>query len=367
MLEERKSKIVYDIKHLNKILDDYQKLSKHYQIQPHYAIKANSNNKIVKIINSALNGHFDCVSGEEINYILNSINQDATIVYSGSGKRKEEINFALKNNIFAIHIESTEEFYYVLQKKKEFNSNTKIILRINPNLLHGGHEKISTGGSQHKFGIDAQSAKDILKDYWDDIEGYHFHVGSQIINMEEFDDMYSNIRNIVDKLGVKPYLNLGGGLGIDYNSDNNYGNDPDPANWFYTIRKYFPIDDFPFLRVEPGRNIVGSVGKICAEISWIKNLGGGTKCIVLDVGMSDILRPALYSSRHKITDKNNSIVDLYYVTGPSCESSDVFGKYYLSKDLKENDFLFIHQAGAYIESMKLNYNMREPLKIEYVY
>lgn len=366
MLRERKSKIVYDIGLLNEILNDYQNLSSEYQITPHYAVKANNNFVIVNTINKGLNGHFDCVSGEEINYILNTVNKDATVVYSGSGKRKEDIVFALENNIFAIHIESLEEFYYVFHKKSELNSKTKIILRINPNLLYGGHEKISTGGNQHKFGIDLETAKMLLKKHWHSIDGYHFHVGSQIEDMNEFENMYSGIRNIVNKLGHKQYLNLGGGLGINYKS-NDIKDNPSPKEWFNIIRKHFPIEKFPLIRIEPGRNIVGNIGEIHAEISWIKNLGNGKRCIVLDVGMSDILRPALYSVNHLITGKCKDYSELksYYVTGPSCESSDVFGNYFLSENLKENDFLIIHQAGAYVESMKLNYNMRNELKIDY--
>lgn len=356
-----RSEYVYDLSILDKTLENATKEANNNSITLHYAMKANSNDEILDKVSKKIN--VDCVSQEEINKAL-EFWKAKQIVFAGSGKKRSEINYALEKNIFALHIESVNEFLYAKEIKKKLKSKTHLVLRANININVNTHRKISTGKTEHKFGIDMPEVIKLIKQYSKEIYGLHCHAGSQILDSNWFGIYANTVKSYLSKLHnfKLNYLNLGGGLGIDYK---NVETLPDFKSWMFKIRQFIPKTMVKDLRLEPGRSIVGQCGKIHTQVQWIKNENSNNPYVILDVGMSDILRPALYDSYHKITGGSNFGESITYkIFGPSCESSDVFGEYILNK-LKEEDFVTIHSTGAYVESMKLDYNLRKKLPTRY--
>lgn len=356
-----KSAYIYDLNLLKKTVDLAKETSNEFKIKLHYALKANNNDTIIKIISKKLN--VDCVSIQEIELALKywKANQ---IVFAGSGKKRTEIDKALEYNIKCLHIESVSEFEYALKRKHELNSNTNLVLRININIAADTHEKITTGKYTNKFGIIDKDAIKLINKYGNEIYGIHTHSGSQITDVNWFLIYAKTVKVFLDKIinygfNLK-YLNMGGGLGIDYTDSSKM---PDFKGWMMKIRQILPVSYIKDLRLEPGRSIVGQCGNIHAQVQWIKD----NNKLILDVGMSDILRPALYDARHNITRINNGFGNVinYNIFGPSCESSDYFGSYQLN-ELKELDYINIHSTGAYVQSMRLNYNLRTELPTIFV-
>lgn len=336
---------LYDLKMLKNTLTQIINHAQDNMINLKYAIKANNNPILLHIIKSYTGA--DCVSIWEIKHALNYFHA-SDIVFAGSGKTINEIKEALMLNIGIIHCESMKEYLYIKKYKKELNSITEIALRLNPDFKVDTHEKISTGEKNHKFGMPLEDIKKILE-IDKSIIGIHCHIGSQILDLSYFENYSNHIRNLLDELDYVPkYLNLGGGLGIDYDDPEKM---PNFKGWLEAIRKHLPPEFIKVITLEPGRSIVGQCGKLIGQVQYIKN-----DIAILDIGMSQIMRPALYNSYHKITTDNNNNIKKYKVCGPSCESTDVFGNYEL--DLNIQDIVTVHSCGAYVESMSLNYNMK---------
>lgn len=351
----------YDLDLLKRTLRSSQDTASKNQCQLYYAVKANNESKILKTIKSYGLG-VDCVSKGEIAHTLNQGWESSDIVFAGSGKTLPEIYYALEQQIRMIHCESPEEFEIIVEAKNSLNSTTGIALRINPDLSVNTHDKISTGERHHKFGMSFEEAFTIISEDPNLIEGLHFHVGSQIQDLQYFEDLSLKVRSYLEQLPSNyhlRYLNLGGGLGIDYlHPERNPI--PDFEGWMSAIRTHLPSSIIDVIALEPGRSIVGQCGQLVGQVQYVKQASSDRPMAILDVGMSELLRPALYDARHRITtQKEDLIEENYTVHGPSCESSDHFGHEHRLPRLLRGDLVHIHSTGAYGSSMQLSYNLRD--------
>ncbi len=333
----------------------------------HYAVKANNNKKILKRIAEKGFGA-DCVSGWEIEAALEAGFSPASIVFAGVGKTDEEIAIALKHQIGMIHCESLEEIRVINEMAPLFGTVPTIALRLNPNINALTHAKISTGLTENKFGLTVTEFGELITELDEltaiNIVGLHFHIGSQITDMTVFGRLCERIMEIIPEfeatIGQLKYLNVGGGLGIDYD---NPEENPIAAfdDYFDTFRWGLRKLDIP-VHFELGRSIVGQCGSLRTKVLYVKR--STTKNFaVMDAGMTELMRPALYGAAHKI-EKLETGLDVYNdlkydVVGPICESSDSFGTNIHLPELHRGDLLTIRSCGAYAESMSLRYNGRE--------
>lgn len=333
----------------------------------HYAVKACANPKVLAIIAEEGFGA-DCVSGGEIKAALQAGFPADKIVYAGVGKSDWEIELGLDADIFAFNVESIPELEIINQLAMLKGKKARIALRINPNVGAHTHANITTGLAENKFGIDMQDMEHVISvaNGMEAIEfiGLHFHIGSQILEMEDFAALSRRVNEIQDRLeaaGISTVsdINVGGGLGIDYqHPDHNLI--PDFTSYFNTYRKNLRLRPGQKLHFELGRAIVGQCGTLLARVLYIKSNPIKNFCIV-DAGMTDLIRPALYDAYHHIenlaAETPNDFVT-YDVVGPICESSDVFIKNYGMPRTKRGDLIAFRSAGAYGEIMASGYNCR---------
>lgn len=357
----------YDISLLRKTLKKAKEASELHSTDLYYAVKANNEPTILKEIQQAGFGA-DCVSMEEIERALSIGFPKHKIVFAGSGKTVKEIDYATAQNIAVIHCESVEEYEIIQEFVAQYNSTTKIALRINPDLEAGTHSRISTGKKHHKFGMPWEDAIQLIENN-KDIIGFHFHIGSQILDMSYFENLSSKIAELLlsTPLDFKTtYLNMGGGLGIDYENPTK-NNIADFEGWMAAIRKNLPKSTYSIIGLEPGRSIVGQCGTLIGQVQYVKHRETCPTAI-LDIGMTDLLRPMLYGARHKVSTVNDSMTLIpQTISGPSCESTDVFGSNYYLPELNRGDIVRVHSAGAYGSSMRLGYNLKSPIKAFYTY
>ena len=333
----------------------------------HYAVKACANPKVLAIIAEEGFGA-DCVSGGEIKAALQAGFPADKIVYAGVGKSDWEIELGLDADIFAFNVESIPELEIINQLATLKGKKARIALRINPNVGAHTHANITTGLAENKFGIDMQDMEHVISvaNGMEAIEfiGLHFHIGSQILEMEDFAALSRRVNEIQDRLeaaGISTVsnINVGGGLGIDYqHPDHNLI--PDFTSYFNTYRKNLRLRPGQKLHFELGRAIVGQCGTLLTRVLYIKSNPIKNFCIV-DAGMTDLIRPALYDAYHHIenltAETPNDFVT-YDVVGPICESSDVFIKNYGMPRTKRGDLIAFRSAGAYGEIMASGYNCR---------
>jgi diaminopimelate decarboxylase len=355
----------YDLSLLKKTLDLYTTELRKYKFHAHYAFKANANSKILDIVKEYGLGA-DCVSGNEVSLAIKSGFNPKKIVYAGVGKSDKEIETALAGEIFSFNCESIPEIEVIDSIAGKMGKSASISLRINPDIDAHTHRYISTGRSQDKFGISYWMFDDVLSAIAKcsniKLTGLHFHVGSQITDLNVFDMLANKVNeisaNFKDK-GVKiENLNLGGGLGIDYN-------DPDTtpisdfASYFSVIDKKLIREPYQQIHFEPGRAIVAQCGSLISRVLYVK-FGKGRKFAILDAGMNDLIRPALYQASHKIENLTSGGRKMRYdVVGPICESSDRFAKNLLLSETKRGDILAIRSAGAYGQVMAMRYNQKD--------
>jgi diaminopimelate decarboxylase len=333
----------------------------------HYAIKANNNKKILETI-AAKGFGSDCVSGWEIEASIKAGFHPESIAFAGVGKTDAEIAVALNNRIGMIHCESLEEILVINEMAEAMNYIPKIALRLNPNVNALTHEKISTGLSENKFGLTVMEFAELVTLMPTlnsiNIVGMHFHIGSQIMEMSVFEQLCERIIEIVPQyentIGKLEYLNVGGGLGIDY-EDPDAGMIPNFADYFDTFRWGLRKLNVP-IHFELGRSIVAQCGSLHSKVLYVKK-SDNKNFAVLDAGMTELMRPALYGAKHKIEKLNDTDAMFgelaYDIVGPICESSDSFGSNVVLPELKRGDILSIRSCGAYAESMSLRYNGRE--------
>lgn len=348
------------LKTISESLDDNMHL--------HYAMKACANPKVTRHISKAGFGA-DCVSGGEIRAALDAGFPASKIVYAGVGKSDWEIELGLDAGIFCFNVESIPELEVINQIALSKTKIANVAFRINPNVGAHTHANITTGLAENKFGIDMQDMESVIKmaNKMTNVNfiGLHFHIGSQILEMDDFVALSLKINELQDRLeaaGINNIknINVGGGLGIDYQ---NPSQNPIPnfKAYFDTYRQNIKLRPGQQLHFELGRAVVGQCGNLITRVLYIKSNAIKNFCIV-DAGMTDLIRPALYDAFHKIeniTVADNSEEVKYDVVGPICESSDVFVKDYNMQQTKRGDLLALRSAGAYGEIMASGYNCRQ--------
>lgn len=356
----------YDRELLVATLEEIKKCISGKRVKVHYAVKANCNPKIMKIISEAGFGA-DCVSGREITAAINSGFKPDSICYAGVGKTDRELIGAMKAGIDYFNVESIEELEVLDSLAGKYGFTPNVALRVNPNIDAHTHHYITTGLEENKFGIDLsmlQQAVDYtLQSANLTLIGLHFHIGSQITTMEPFKILCERINSLIDEYrfqGVEfKIINVGGGLGIDYD-DPDKNPIPDFKSYFETLLSNLKLTPEQELHCELGRAIVAQCGSLISKVTYVKK-GVKRQFIILDAGMNDLMRPALYGAHHKIENISadpNSPVLTYDVAGPICESSDVFGKDEKLPLTKRGDLIALRSAGAYGESMASTYNIR---------
>lgn len=356
----------YDSELLCDTLSSLQKeIAKYDNYYMHYAIKANSNPKILKIIAQYGFGA-DCVSGGEIRAAIDAGVSASKIVYAGVGKSDWEINLGLDNDIFCFNVESLAELEVINDLASQRNKIANVAFRINPNVGAHTHANITTGLAENKFGIAMDDLDSIMEESKSlkniNVIGLHFHIGSQILDMSDFIALCNRINDIQDKLEqqgiVLSNINVGGGLGINYEYPDKEPV-PDFAGYFSTYAKHLRLRPEQKVHFELGRSVVGQCGSLITRVLYVKK-GSYKKFAIVDAGMTDLIRPALYHAYHKIENlSNNDEMEKYDVVGPICESSDVFGKDIELNKCHRGDIIAMRSAGAYGEVMASQYNCRE--------
>lgn len=348
-----------------------EEIKKNDNYHLHYAIKANANPKVLRIISEAGFGA-DCVSGGEIKAALEAGFKPGDIVYAGVGKSDWEINLGLDNNIFCFNVESIPELEVINQLAGSKGKIAQVSFRINPNVGAHTHANITTGLSENKFGIAMEDMEKVITiaSEMTNVKfiGLHFHIGSQILEMNDFVALCNRINELQDQLerhhiAVKN-INVGGGLGIDYQHPNEVPI-PNFKDYFNTYRRHLNLRPGQQLHFELGRAVVGQCGSLITRTLYVKQATYKQFAIV-DAGMTDLIRPALYQALHEIENlSSDEPKETYDVVGPICESSDVFAKAYDLNKCHRGDLIALRSAGAYGEIMASRYNCRE-LPIGYV-
>jgi diaminopimelate decarboxylase len=359
----------YDLDLLRNTLKTLSKELDTKSFKVHYAIKANANNIILEIIKNHGLG-IDAVSGNEIKKSLEIGYSNKDIVFAGVGKTDVDINYAINNEIACFNCESVEELEVINTLSLKLNKTSNVSLRLNPNIVSDTHKKITTGTEKNKFGIDINDLHNVLIKMNDlsnlKLSGIHFHLGSQIGNINVFKKL-SQIANKTNKriyeYGILlNHINVGGGLSIDYlnpqkNPLSNF------KDYFNIYKENIKLMKNQKLYFELGRSLVGQSGFLISKVLFTKK-SYKRNYIILDAGMSELMRPSLYNSYHKILNitSREMINKKYDVVGPLCESSDVFIKNLKLPTSKRGDLFCIYSSGAYGETMSSNYNLRNNIK-----
>lgn len=337
----------------------------------HYAIKANANPKILRIISQYGFGA-DCVSGGEIKAALDAGFPASSIVYAGVGKSDWEIKLAIEKEIFCFNVESIAELEVIEELASEAGKTVNVAFRINPNIGAHTHANITTGLAENKFGIAMQDMEKVMDKAATmkhiNVIGLHFHIGSQILDMGDFEALCNRINDIQDKLEQRNIhlenINVGGGLGINYDDPDR---EPIPGfkEYFDTYSTHLRLREGQQLHFELGRAVVAQCGSLITRVLYVKQ-GSYKQFAIVDAGMTDLIRPALYQALHKIQNlSSKDASETYDVVGPICESSDVFAKAIDLNKCHRGDIIAIRSAGAYGEIMASSYNCR-PLPKGYI-
>lgn len=354
----------YDLELLEETLKQVLAESGPYGYHVHYAIKANANPVLLRRISRHGIGA-DCVSGNEISRALECGFMAGGIVFAGVGKSDWEIELALKNDIFCFNCESLPEIQVIDEIAGRMHKKARIALRINPNVDAHTHHYITTGIEENKFGIYLYDLEYVATEAskLSNIEliGLHFHVGSQITDMTVFRGLCIRANEIQAKMKehglILPHINFGGGLGIDYHNP-----DSNPIAgfkaYFATFARFFEPEPHQQVHFELGRSIVAQCGYLVSRVLYVKE-GKKRNFAILDAGMNDLLRPALYQAFHKIENiSSNRPQEKYDVVGPICESADCFGKDVTLNGTQRGDMIVVYSCGAYGEAMASRYNLR---------
>lgn len=355
----------YDIDLLRKTLQLVTNETKHRGFEVHYALKANANPRILQEISSMGFGA-DCVSGNEIIRALDNGFPASKIVFAGVGKTDKEIQIGLDNDIFCFNVESLPEMEAIDELASKSGKIAQIAIRINPNVDANTHKYITTGLEENKFGLNESDLPKAISFISNSknikLIGMHFHIGSQITDLSSYENLCVKVQEIkswFEEKGITfDIINVGGGLGIDYDNPDEHpiANFED---YFQLFADNLKLDKGQVLHFELGRSMVAQCGTLISRTIYIKE-GSTKKFMILDAGMTELLRPALYSAYHKVENISSSDdTDTYDVVGPICESSDTFGENIVLNKSNRGDLIAIRSAGAYGEVMSSTYNCRE--------
>lgn len=354
----------YDTHLLRKTLEIVRNEANRYNYHIHYAVKANANDRVLSIIRENGLGA-DCVSGGEINAALKAGFPANQIVFAGVGKADWEINLGLDHDIFCFNVESAAELEVIDELAGARGKVARVALRVNPEVDARTHHYITTGLKENKFGINLSqldSVVDLLMTLKNvELIGLHFHIGSQITDLESFQGLCARMEEIqqdFDKRRITlANINFGGGLGIDYEHPNRKAI-PDFKEYFAIFNKHFNVRAGQQIHFEPGRSVVGQCGSLITRVLYVKE-GTSKKFAIVDAGFTELIRPALYQAFHKIENlSSDAPTQPYDVVGPICESSDSFGKAIELNEVKRGDLFALRSAGAYGEIMASQYNCR---------
>ena len=370
----------YDLELLDRTIKALKKESHKYGFHVNYALKANANDKILALIQKAKLGA-DCVSGNEVKKAAKL--KFKNIFFAGVGKSDAEINIALDRNINCFNCESLQEIEVINELARKKKKVASIAFRINPNVNANTHKYITTGLEENKFGINMWELEEVVKRTRQlkniKIAGIHFHIGSQITDLGAFKSLCLKANEIQSwfehhKIHLE-HINVGGGLGVDYHEPDKNAI-PDFAAYFSLFKQFLELRPGQTLHFEIGRAIVAQCGSLISKVLYVKK-GVNTNFVILDAGMTELIRPALYQSYHKIQNLSPAHLPReggapiyrsgvrYDVVGPICESSDCFGKAVLLAETKRGDLIAIRTTGAYGEVMASQYNLREKVKAVY--
>lgn len=337
----------------------------------HYAVKANANPEILKLIAAAGFGA-DCVSGGEIRMALEAGFDAADIMFAGVGKTDEEIEFGLQAGIGMFNVESEPELEVIMTIAERVGKKATIALRVNPDIDAHTHHYITTGLDENKFGIDHRILGPIVEKAaaspWIDLAGLHFHIGSQITIGEPFVLLCYRVNSMVKEYASKGIhfrsINVGGGLGVDYDQPDR-NPIPDFCEYFELFKNYLKLSDDSTIHFELGRSIVAECGSLISRVLYVKK-GISKRFAIIDAGFNDLIRPAFYQAHHVIQNLTSyGPVREYDVVGPICESSDSFGDNVAIAEARRGDILAIRSAGAYGQTMSSTYNGRPLAKAVY--
>ncbi len=355
----------YDMALLDNTLAALRRSSSKHDFTVHYALKANVNEELLRKIKAAGLGA-DCVSGNEIRQALACGFSGKDVVFAGVGKSDREIRFGLEHDIYCFNCESLQELTVLQELAAEMNKTARVALRVNPNIDAKTHRYITTGLRDNKFGINPRDFEKIASLLQDSpnlvLRGLHFHIGSQVTDIDVYAGLCERVNDLqqwfTDRGIDLPDLNLGGGLGINYKEPDRYPI-ADFESYFSTIAQHLKRLPGQHVHFELGRSIVGQCGSLISRALYIKE-GVETTFAVLDAGMTELIRPALYQSHHYIENLSSDLPEQTYdIVGPICESSDCFGRDVQLAEIRRGDLIAIRSAGAYGQVMASRYNLRD--------
>ena len=355
----------YDLTVLRATIDEILKQTKRDGFHVHYALKANVNPDILRIICAAGLGA-DCVSGGEVQAAIDAGIPASKIVFAGVGKNDWEINLGLENDIFCFNAESVPELEIINELAQAKGKIANIALRLNPNVNAHTHHHITTGLNENKFGInmcDIDKVVDLFPNLKNlKLIGIHFHIGSQITDLTDFQGLCVRINEIQQYFLARKimleHVNVGGGFGIDYQHPDEAAI-PDFKSYFNIFREHLKLQPNQTLHFELGRSVVAQCGSLISRVLYVKD-GATKQFAILDAGFTDLIRPVLYQAYHKIENLTSDLPKKEYdVVGPVCESSDTFAKAYSLNEVRRGDLIALRSAGAYGEIMASQYNLRK--------
>ncbi|MHA6249867.1 diaminopimelate decarboxylase [Pontibacter sp. CAU 1760] len=361
----------YDLNLLRQTLQTARQEAAKYNYHVHYALKANANQPVLDEMRQHGFGA-DCVSGNEIKAAIANGFSPKDVVFAGVGKSDAEINYALEQDIFCFNCESSHELEVLNELAEKKGRVARVALRINPNVNANTHKYITTGLEENKFGINAWELERVLEQLQAlahiELIGLHFHIGSQITDLTVFKNLCTRVNEFQEWFLAHnvafQHINVGGGLGVDYYNPAQHPI-PDFEAYFSLFNKFLEVRPGQEVHFELGRSLVAQCGTLISRVLYIKH-GQNTNFAILDAGMTELIRPALYQSYHKIENLSSQKPEVRYdVVGPICESSDCFGKAVMLPETQRGDLIALRTAGAYGEVMASAYNLRD--KAEAIY
>ena len=358
----------YDLALLDDTLSACKKAADQYGFHVHYAMKANFNHEVLKAIQAQGFGA-DCVSGNEVKKAIEVGFPADKVVFAGVGKSDDEIIAALQFDIFCFNVESVQELCVISELAGKVGKTARVALRINPNVDAYTHHNITTGLEENKFGINQWELPacaeylNTAEHLW--LEGIHFHIGSQITNLTVFKSLCIRVNEIKTWFEERGFnlrvLNVGGGLGVDY-MEPDQNNIANFSGYFEIFNQFLDRKLGQEVHFELGRALVAHCGSLISRVLYVKN-GIKKHFLVLDAGMTELMRPALYQAYHKIENLTRGDIkehdQKYDIVGPICESTDCFGKEVQLGESFRGDLIAIRTAGAYGDVMSSRYNLRE--------
>lgn len=357
----------YDLNILDATLQAIQQAIENKPYVVHYALKANADKRILERIRKAGFG-IDAVSGNEIQWALENGFEGNQIAFAGVGKTDAEIMVALKSDIFTFNVESIPELIVIDDIASKCGKKAPIAIRLNPNVNAKTHHYITTGLEENKFGINYWELDALLEQLETlkniELKGLHFHIGSQIRDLSVFKNLCNRVNEFQKEFRARNihigHINVGGGLGVNYqNPDEELI--PDFDAFFSVFDKFIELLPHQTLHFELGRSVVAQCGALISKVVYIKE-GVKTNFAILDAGMTDLIRPALYQSFHhiqNISKPQENPTYKYDIVGPICESSDCFGKAVSLSETARGDLIAIRTVGAYGQVMRSQYNLRD--------